>query len=70
MKPGPKRGRGREGVWGMQGGFGLAETLYKKRIEVYKKQWKRIIEGQFYSCEEYLHALIGINHFLAEVKAE
>ena len=24
---------GREGVWGMQGGFGLAETLYKKRIE-------------------------------------
>lgn len=32
MKPGPKWGR-REGVWGMQGGFGLMETLYKKRIE-------------------------------------
>ena len=41
-----------------------------EKPDVYKKQWKRIIEGQFYICEEYLHALIGINHFLAEVKAE
>ena len=45
MKPGPKRGRGREGVWGMQGGFGLAETLYKKRIEARPSflMWKSLM---------------------------